>query len=67
MFFPALSNTPLPGTAKAGPFAQGRPADLWPSRDGSPTAASTGLMHGATRSRLHERVAVNSATGAMFL
>lgn len=66
MSSPALSNAPLPGTVKAGLFAQGRPADPWPSWDGSPTAASTGLVHVATSSQLHERVAVNSVTGAMF-
>lgn len=66
MSSPALSNVLLPGTVKAGLFAQGQPADPWPSWDGSPTAASTGLVHAATSSQLHERVAVNSVTGAMF-
>lgn len=35
MSSPALSNVLLPGTAKAGPFAQGRAADPWPGWDGS--------------------------------
>lgn len=67
MSSPALSNAPLPGTAKLEPFPQGQPADPWPSWDGSPAAASTGLVHAATSSQLHEKGAVNSVTGAMFL
>lgn len=65
MSSPALSNVLL--LAEVGLFAQGQPTAPWPRWEGSSAAASTGFVHAATSCWLHERLAVNSVMGAMFL